>query len=38
MPGFLGVSLVALVVVGLILLANSVRVVREYERLVVFRL
>ncbi len=38
MPGFLGVSLVALVVLGLILLANSVRVVREYERLVVFRL
>ncbi len=38
MPGFLGVALVALVVLGLILLASSVRVVREYERLVVFRL
>ena len=35
---FLGSLLFFIVLVGLVLLANSVRIVREYDRLVVFRL
>ena len=35
---FLGSFVLFLVVLGLIVLANAIRVVREYDRLVVFRL
>ena len=38
MTAFLGSSLLFVIVVGFIVLANSIRIVREYERLVVFRL
>ena len=38
MMGFIGPLVVFVVVVFFIILANSIRVVREYERLVVFRL
>ena len=38
MTPYLGPSLLFVVVIGLIVLANSIRIVREYERLVVFRL
>ena len=35
---FVGSLFFFVVLVGLVLLANAVRIVREYERLVVFRL
>ena len=38
MTTYLGPSLLFVIVIGLIVLANSIRIVREYERLVVFRL
>src|SRR5213593_2926451 len=38
MTAFLGSSVVLFVILGVIILANAIRVVREYERLVVFRL
>ena len=38
MTTYWGPSLLFVVVIGLIVLANSIRIVREYERLVVFRL
>ena len=38
MTAFVGSSVLFLVIIGIIVLANAIRVVREYERLVVFRL
>src|SRR5690349_10612476 len=38
MSAFLGSAVVLCVILGVIVLANAIRVVREYERLVVFRL
>ena len=38
MFGFFGSLIVFAVIVGFVVLANAIRVVREYERLVVFRL
>jgi len=38
MTAFFGSSVLFVVIVGIIVLANAIRVVREYERLVVFRL
>ena len=38
MTTYWGPSLLFVVVIGLIVLANSIRIVREYERLVVFRM
>jgi regulator of protease activity HflC (stomatin/prohibitin superfamily) len=38
MTAFVGSSMLFLVIIGAIVLANAIRVVREYERLVVFRL
>jgi len=38
MSAFVGSSMLFFVIIGVIVLANAIRVVREYERLVVFRL
>jgi regulator of protease activity HflC (stomatin/prohibitin superfamily) len=38
MTAFVGSSVVFFIIIGVIILANAIRVVREYERLVVFRL
>ncbi len=38
MTAFVGSSVLFLIIIGVIVLANAIRIVREYERLVVFRL
>src|SRR5204862_3362224 len=38
MTAFVGSSVLFFIIIGVIVLANAIRVVREYERLVVFRL
>src|ERR1700675_3085474 len=38
MTAFVGSSILFFIIIGVIVLANAIRVVREYERLVVFRL
>src|SRR5712691_1756818 len=38
MTAFVGSSVLFFIIIGVVVLANAIRVVREYERLVVFRL